>query len=98
MDALSSWFNPFGSLAARDCLGVDDQAANFYTQVIIWVSVPPTLICFNALILFVATKLAKAFGQSNNPNLNWQKLVNRLAVISGSMLYFVYPNIIETLL
>lgn len=101
MDNINLLFNPFSVIAARDCLGIsiEEQIDNFYIQVYVMVALPVVIVLFNFTFWFVGTKIAKATGdKQTTTKLNWARLFNRIAILSGIMLYFCYPNIIELLM
>jgi len=63
------------------------------------ISIPPGVLIFNTLFWFIGTKVAKATGAKEKKSpLNLARLFNRIAILSGLMLYVVYPNILELLM
>ena len=101
MDMLNLFMNPVSSIVAQDCMGMtmEDQTDNFYKQVYMMVALPPGILLFNTLFWFIGTKIAKATGdKAKKSPLNRARLFNRISILSGIMLFFVYPNIIEILL
>ena len=63
------------------------------------VAIPPSLLLFNTLFWITGTKIVKVCGgKAKKTPMNLNRLFNRIAILSGLVLYIIYPNIIELLL
>jgi len=62
------------------------------------IATPPAIVLFNFILWTVGTKIAKCVSTHENTlPINRQRLLNRIAILSGIMLYIIYPMIISLL-
>ena len=63
------------------------------------VGLGPAVLLLTFIMFLVFTKIAKMCADTNkNKNINWQRLKNRTAIVTGLVLFMVYPQIVELLL
>ena len=59
----------------------------------------PGVLLLTFIMFLVFTKIAKLCADSNkNKKINWQRLKNRTAIVTGLVLFMIYPQIVELLL
>ena len=59
----------------------------------------PAALLLTFTMFLVFTKIAKMCADGNkNKKINWQRLKNRTAIVTGLTLFVVYPQIVELLL
>ena len=99
VDNMSSFSFPVSSIVAEDCMDKDiDPVESFYQQVTVMVCLGPGIIIIIFVLMLFATKIAKMCADSKNKKLNWHRLTNRTAILSGLILFMIYPQIVELLL
>ena len=100
VDNMSSFSFPASSIIAEDCMDKDiDPVASFYYQVTAMICLGPGVLLLTFIMFLVFTKIAKMCADGNkNKNINWQRLKNRTAIVTGLVLFMIYPQIVELLL
>ena len=58
----------------------------------------PGVLILTFIMFLIFTKIAKMCADSKNKKLNWQRLKNRTSILTGLVLFMIYPQIVELLL